>query len=103
MIVVFNKTDVKKADFAVEWMQDFEAFQMAMMNNKDMNGEDGSSSGYMSSLVNSMSLMLEEFYSQLDVVPCSAFTGEGFDGFMDAVDKKLMNIMSFMKPKETES
>lgn len=95
MIVVFNKTDVKKADFAVEWMQDFEAFQMAMMNNKDMNGEDGSSSGYMSSLVNSMSLMLEEFYSQLDVVPCSAFTGEGFDGFMDAVDKKVDEYHEF--------
>lgn len=95
MIVVFNKTDVKKADFAVEWMQDFEAFQMAMMNNKDLNGEDGSSSGYMSSLVNSMSLMLEEFYSQLDVVPCSAFTGEGFDGFMDAVDKKVDEYHEF--------
>ncbi|KAM9886534.1 hypothetical protein OXX69_013719, partial [Metschnikowia pulcherrima] len=27
MIIVFNKTDVQKADFAKEWMQDFESFQ----------------------------------------------------------------------------
>lgn len=89
MIVVFNKTDVQKADFAIEWMQDFEAFQMAMMKDKELNGEDGSSSGYMGSLVNSMSLMLEEFYSQLDVLACSAYTGEGFDDFMKAVDTKI--------------
>ncbi|OBA19446.1 hypothetical protein METBIDRAFT_46247 [Metschnikowia bicuspidata var. bicuspidata NRRL YB-4993] len=89
MIIVFNKTDVQKADFAKEWMQDFELFQMALAKDQDLNGEDGTSSGYMSSLVNSMSLMLEEFYSQLDVVGCSAYTGEGFDDFMDAVDKKV--------------
>lgn len=89
MIVVFNKTDVQNADFAKEWMSDFEEFQMAMMKDRDLNGEDGLSSGYMSSLVNSMSLMLEEFYSQLDIAGCSAMTGEGFDDFMDAVDKKV--------------
>uniref|UniRef100_A0A0L0NS83 GPN-loop GTPase n=1 Tax=Candidozyma auris TaxID=498019 RepID=A0A0L0NS83_CANAR len=95
MIVVFNKTDVKKADFAIEWMQDFEAFQMAMMKDKELNGDDGSSSGYMSSLVNSMSLMLEEFYSQLDVLACSAYTGQGFDDFMDAVDRKIEEYHEF--------
>ncbi|GEQ67513.1 hypothetical protein JCM33374_g1178 [Metschnikowia sp. JCM 33374] len=95
MIIVFNKTDVKKADFAKEWMQDFESFQTALAKDQDLNGEDGTSSGYMSSLVNSMSLMLEEFYSQLDVVGCSAYTGEGFDDFMDAVDKKVDEYHEF--------
>lgn len=89
MIIVFNKTDVQNAKFAEEWMTDFELFQMALAKDQELNGEDGTSSGYMSSLVNSMSLMLEEFYSQLDVTSCSAFTGEGFDDFMDAVDKKV--------------
>ena len=59
MIVVFNKTDVTKDDFAKEWMTDFESFQMAIQKDKDLNNEQGS--GYMSSLINSMSLMLEEF------------------------------------------
>ncbi|KAF3994017.1 hypothetical protein FT663_00037 [Candidozyma haemuli var. vulneris] len=95
MIVVFNKTDVQKADFAVEWMQDFEAFQMSMMKDKELNGDDGTSSGYMGSLVNSMSLMLEEFYSQLDVSSCSAYTGEGFDDFMEAVDRKVDEYHEF--------
>ncbi|KAL7666747.1 GPN-loop GTPase [[Candida] zeylanoides] len=89
MIVVFNKTDAQSADFAKEWMTDFESFQSALQQNQELNGDDGSSSGYMSSLVNSMSLMLEEFYSQLDVVGVSAYTGDGFDDFMDAVDNKV--------------
>ncbi|KAM9919576.1 hypothetical protein OXX59_007836 [Metschnikowia pulcherrima] len=95
MIIVFNKTDVQKADFAKEWMQDFESFQAALTKDQALNGEDGTSSGYMGSLVNSMSLMLEEFYSQLDVVGCSAYTGEGFDEFMDAVDKKVDEYNEF--------
>lgn len=87
MIVVFNKTDVKDAEFAKEWMRDFESFQRALMEERE-NGNDGSSSGYMNSLVNSLSLTLEEFYSQLDVASCSAYTGDGFDDFMDLVGKK---------------
>lgn len=97
MIIVFNKTDVKKADFAKEWMQDFESFQSALREDQELNGEDGMSSGYMSSLVNSMSLMLEEFYSNLDVVGCSAFSGEGFDEFLDAVDNKVEEYNEYYK------
>lgn len=89
MIIVFNKTDVQDSNFAKEWMTDFELFQRALAKDQELNGEEGTSSGYMSSLVNSMSLMLEEFYSQLDVTSCSAFTGEGFDDFLDAVDNKV--------------
>lgn len=97
MIVVFNKTDVQKADFAVEWMKDFEAFQTALMNDKELNGETGMGSGYMGSLVNSMSLMLEEFYSQLDCVQCSSYNGQGFDDFMNAVDNKVEEYESYYK------
>lgn len=97
MIIVFNKTDVKKSDFAKEWMTDFEAFQQAVREDQDANGDFGMGSGYMSSLVNSMSLMLEEFYSTLDVVGVSSFTGEGFDDFLDAVDKKVDEYEEFYK------
>ncbi|KAJ1543614.1 GPN-loop GTPase 1 [Nowakowskiella sp. JEL0078] len=54
-IVVFNKTDVVTHDFAVEWMTDFEKFQQAL--------EDDTS--YMGTLINSMCLVLEEFYKTL--------------------------------------
>ncbi|CAK7893276.1 GPN-loop GTPase 1 [[Candida] anglica] len=97
MIIVFNKTDVQSADFAKDWMTDFESFQQALSSDQDLNGEDGTSSGYMSSLVNSMSLMLEEFYSQLDVVGVSAYTGNGFDDFMNAVDNKVDEYNEFYK------
>lgn len=98
LIVVFNKSDVKKSDFAKEWMTDFEAFQAALKEDQESNGESGySGSGYMGSLVNSMSLMLEEFYSQLDVVGVSSFTGEGFDDFLEAVDKKVDEYEHYYK------
>lgn len=97
MIVVFNKTDVQLADFAKDWMTDFEAFQQALQADLELNGEDGTSSGYMSSLVNSMSLMLEEFYSQLDVVGVSAYTGEGFDDFLGAVSNKVGEFNTYYK------
>lgn len=86
MILVFNKTDVCKADFAKEWMTDFEAFQTALREDQEVNGSSGLGSGYMGSLINSMSLMLEEFYSQLDMVSVSSFTGQGFDDFLDVVN-----------------
>ncbi|QPG76987.1 hypothetical protein FOA43_004381 [Brettanomyces nanus] len=89
MILVFNKTDVKKADFAKEWMSDFESFQDALQKNIKLSDETSEGSGYMASLVNSMSLVLEEFYSTLDTVSCSAYTGEGFDDFLKAVDSKV--------------
>lgn len=95
MIVVFNKTDVQGCDFAKEWMSDFETFQMAVQKDQEENQEQ--SSGYMSSLVNSMSLMLEEFYSNLDVVGVSSYTGQGFDEFMDAVDNKVDEYNEFYK------
>lgn len=89
MIIVFNKTDVKDASFAVEWMKDFEAFQTVLHNDEDLNGEGENSTGYMGSLMNSMSLMLEEFYNHLDVVSVSAYTGKGMDDFLAAVDNKV--------------
>ncbi|EGW30109.1 uncharacterized protein SPAPADRAFT_52939 [Spathaspora passalidarum NRRL Y-27907] len=93
MIVVFNKTDVTDCQFAKDWMSDFEVFQQAL---KDHENED-EGSGYMNSLINSMSLMLEEFYSQLDVVGVSSYTGDGFDEFMQAVDNKVDEYNEFYK------
>ncbi|KAI5458734.1 hypothetical protein BGZ63DRAFT_362139 [Mariannaea sp. PMI_226] len=94
MILVFNKTDVKDAEFAKEWMTDFEAFQEALRRDEDadaLGGVEGGGhggSGYMGSLLNSMSLMLEEFYAHLSVVGVSSRLGTGIDEFFEAVEEK---------------
>ncbi|KAG0012638.1 hypothetical protein BGZ80_011612 [Entomortierella chlamydospora] len=88
-ILVFNKTDVKPHDFAVEWMTDFESFQEALQKDKT----------YMSSLMNSMSLVLDEFYSHLKVVGVSAVTGAGMDDFLKAVDEAVVEYNQEYKPE----
>jgi GPN-loop GTPase len=89
MVVVFNKTDAQDSKFAEEWMEDFELFQKALREDEELNGEGENGSGYMGSLMNSLSLMLEEFYRHLDVVSVSAYTGKGFDEFLNVIDKKV--------------
>jgi len=103
MILVFNKTDVQDADFAKEWMTDFEKFQEALQEEEGkgvFGGEGfGGGSGYMSSLLNSMSLMLEEFYSHLEMVGVSSMTGDGIDEFFDAVERKADEFNRDYKPE----
>ncbi|ORX47022.1 hypothetical protein DM01DRAFT_317878 [Hesseltinella vesiculosa] len=88
-ILVFNKTDVVSHDFAVEWMTDFEKFQDALRRD----------TSYMSSLMNSMSLVLEEFYQHLKVVGVSAVTGQGIDDFFDAVKEAADEYEQDYKPE----
>ncbi len=106
MILVFNKTDVKDAEFAKEWMTDFEAFQAALREEEEsgsFGGVEGSGmgggSGYMSSLLNSMSLVLEEFYNHLSVVGVSSMTGAGVNEFLEAVGEKAKEFDRDYKPE----
>ncbi|KAK2755959.1 hypothetical protein FQN54_005756 [Arachnomyces sp. PD_36] len=107
MILVFNKTDVKDAEFAKEWMTDFDAFQNALRQEEEggtFGGEGGEAggvggSGYMGSLLNSMSLMLEEFYRHLSVVGVSSMTGDGVDEFFEAVEVKRQEFERDYKPE----
>lgn len=100
MILVFNKSDVKDPAFAKEWMTDFDAFQTALRQEEETGSFGGGDhvpggsgpqggSGYMSSLLNSMSLVLDEFYSHLSVVGVSSMTGEGVNEFFEAVESKI--------------
>ncbi|KAF4227269.1 hypothetical protein CNMCM8980_002964 [Aspergillus fumigatiaffinis] len=107
MILVFNKTDVQDAEFAKEWMTDFDAFQQALREEEEsgaFGGEGsaagfGAGSGYMGSLLNSMSLMLEEFYRHLSVVGVSSMTGDGIDEFFEAVEEKRQEFERDYKPE----
>jgi GTPase SAR1 family protein len=77
LLLAFNKVDVAKHQFALEWMDDFEAFQGAV---------EGDSS-YSSSLSRSLCLVLDEFYKNLRNAGVSAITGEGVVDFFIQVDK----------------
>ncbi|KAL4892133.1 hypothetical protein BDV59DRAFT_180913 [Aspergillus ambiguus] len=107
MILVFNKTDVQDAEFAKEWMTDFDKFQQALREEEESGtfgseggaGGVGGGSGYMGSLLNSMSLMLEEFYRHLNVVGVSSMTGDGIDEFFQAVEDKRQEFERDYKPE----
>jgi GTPase SAR1 family protein len=108
MILVFNKTDIKDAEFGKEWMTNFEAFQAALREEEEAgsfggleggSGGLGGGSGYMGSLLNSMSLMLEEFYSHLSVVGVSSMTGAGVDEFFAAVEEKAQEFERDYRPE----
>jgi GPN-loop GTPase len=107
MILVFNKTDVQDAEFAKEWMTDFDAFQSALRQEEEAgafgaeggSGGFGAGSGYMGSLLNSMSLMLEEFYRHLSVVAVSSMTGDGIDQFFGAVEEKRQEFERDYRPE----
>lgn len=96
MVLVFNKTDVKDESEAVEWMRDFEAFQAALRREEEQEREGG---GYMGSLLNSMSLVLEEFYNCLSVVGVSSMTGRGVDDFFEAVEQKRQEFEKDYRPE----
>lgn len=87
-VLVFNKIDVQEHGFAIDWMTDFELFQEAVSQDES----------YMASMVQSMGLVLEEFYNSLRVVGVSAFTGEGMPEFFDAVKEATKEYESDYKP-----
>jgi GPN-loop GTPase len=102
MILVCNKIDVQDADFVKEWMTDFEAFQAALRDEEErgsFGGFEGGGSGYLGSLLNSMSLVLDEFYRHLSVVPVSAVTGQGVDDFFKAVSDKAEEYERDYRPE----
>lgn len=114
-ILVFNKTDAQSHQFALEWMQDFEKFQEALaagnatdpsstvtqhgLNPKARDYDTEGSQGYMNSLMNSMSLVLDEFYKNLRAVGVSSVTGDGMDDFLAAVQEARQEYLDDYRPE----
>ncbi len=63
------QADLVEPTYAVEWMTDFEAFQNVL----------DSDTSYVSSLIRSVSLVLDEYYSNLRYVGVSSLTGQGMN------------------------
>jgi len=83
-------------------MTDFEAFQTALRKGEDdelRQEGGGGGSGYMGNLLNSMSLMLEEFYKHLSLVGVSAMAGTGIDDFLVAVQEKVVEYELEYRPE----
>ncbi|KAF5843514.1 hypothetical protein DUNSADRAFT_14430 [Dunaliella salina] len=89
LLLVFNKCDVTRHEFALEWMADFEAYHAAL--DRDTT--------YAATLSRSLSLVLDEFYQNLQSVGVSAVTGEGMDDFFQAVAKGASEYEQFYVPE----
>jgi len=85
IVIVFSKVDVMSSNVCMEWMENYESFQLALDNFMD-NGN----SSYYTSLTRSLSLVLDEFYSTTIAqhkVGISSITGEGINDFWTIVQQ----------------
>jgi hypothetical protein len=73
MLVCFNKNDVLDHSFALTWMRDFDELD-TNLSKVDT---------YLSSLSRSLSLVLEEFYKNVEACGVSAKTGKGFEAMIE--------------------
>ncbi|KAJ7980148.1 GPN-loop GTPase [Quillaja saponaria] len=87
LVLAFNKIDVAQHQFALEWMEDFEAFQAASSLDHS----------YTSTLTQSLSLVLDEFYQNLRSVGVSAVSGAGVEAFFKAIEASAEEYMENYK------
>jgi len=98
-VLVFNKVDVQSPAEMMEWMADFEAFQRALASEGGRQRDADGEPTYMNSLMNSMSLVLDEFYKELKTVAVSSYTGAGIPEFFEAVEGARQEYESVYIPE----
>ncbi|MEW5303850.1 MAG: hypothetical protein WDW38_000097 [Sanguina aurantia] len=88
MLLVFNKTDIAHHGFALNWMADFDSYSAALE----------ADATYAATLSRSLSLVLDEFYTNLRSVGVSALTGAGMDDLMTAIGGAAEEYEEFYVP-----
>uniref|UniRef100_A0A0N5BW29 GPN-loop GTPase n=1 Tax=Strongyloides papillosus TaxID=174720 RepID=A0A0N5BW29_STREA len=91
--IVFNKADIVKPTYALEWMKDFESFHSSL--------EEGKGS-YMTDLTRSLSLVLDSFYENINAVCVSSKTGEGMEKVLEYIDKCKVEYFETYRPMYEE-
>lgn len=101
-VIAMNKTDVIDHKYAVDWMEDFETFQVftnrprnylcrpyisIVVNFYPFQESLQSETSYVANLAQSLSLALEEFYANIRTVGVSAMTGHGIPAFLEAINE----------------
>ncbi|RWW00703.1 hypothetical protein GW17_00036311 [Ensete ventricosum] len=87
LVLTFNKVDVARHEFALEWMQDIEAFQAAL----------DTYSSSTSTLSRTLTLAFDEFYKNTCSVGVSAVSGAGMEAFLGAVEASAKEYMENYK------
>ncbi|CEF66460.1 GPN-loop GTPase 1 [Strongyloides ratti] len=91
--IVFNKADIVKPTYALEWMKDFESFHKSLEEKK---------SSYMTDLTRSLSLVLDSFYENINAVCVSSKTGEGMEKVLEYIEKCKTEYFETYRPMYEE-
>jgi GTPase SAR1 family protein len=92
MCLVLNKSDLVDPGPILSWLTDYYAFQEALAERH--------SESYMASMMQSMGLVLEEFYRNIKAVSVSSFTGEGMSEVWEALLELARERRQDMKARE---
>jgi GPN-loop GTPase len=91
IIIGFNKTDIQAAEFALDWMVDFEKYMESL--------DSVSNESYLANLNRSLALVLDEFYQDLPAIGLSSITGFGFDNLIPNLGKSKEEYFNTYKPE----
>ncbi|KAG2502166.1 hypothetical protein HYH03_000653 [Edaphochlamys debaryana] len=89
MLLLFNKVDVVRHDFALDWMSDFDSYTAALE----------ADSSYAATLSRSLALVLDSFYANMRSAGVSAVTGEGMEEMLQQVAECAKEYQDFYVPE----